>query len=261
MSGEMTVTDGEFREVLPVGLQMAPLEVFGNRRLTPQNEPIHIPAHLTAIDWHPHMEELTKPTPKDYRRVATNKDGMVMYRYAPIAHFIKVANKTWASPYGPQWGYEIIDEVKADPAPNGNYEYTVAIQFVAPGLFRPIVGVGSSTFYANNPQESLAKTRNAALTSALKSALRQLGVARDIEEDDPEVAKAVDGRIASISLLFKKLNDGGRGDAAREIIRRHEPTALLDSGELFPGQIAFEHLEPIQRDLQALVIASVKKDN
>lgn len=226
------------------------------QQLTPRNQPIAIPDFLAASGWTPNLDELKKPTPKDYRRVARNKEGLVMYRYAPIAFFIKRANDTW----GPgNWGYEIIREEAGVPEKGGNFEYTVALQFVAPGLFRPIVGIGSSTFYANNAQESTAKTRNAALTSALKSALKQLGIGRDVEEDDPEVQKVVEGRLTAIGAMFKRFVDAGKGDAAKAIIRRHAPSALLDSGELLAGAIDFEKLEPIQRDLQNLVIAGAAK--
>lgn len=251
MAEDQSVVQAEFRELSPEAF--APLEVSHNRRLTPQNESIPIPAYLA--DWHPNMAALSEDTPKDYRRVATNKDGQIMYRYAPVSWFTKVANKVWGSPFGPQWGLETIREIEGDRAPNGNFEYTCILQFVAPGLFRPIVGVGSSTYYASNAQESMAKTRNAAYTSAFKSCLRQLGVARDIEEDDPEVARTVEGRLQTIGQTFQRLVGGDKGDEARAIVRRIEPTALLDSGDLLVGSIAFENLERIQRELLALVIA------
>lgn len=222
------------------------------QQLTPRNEPIPVPPFLAEAGWKPDLEALAKPTPKDYRRVARNKDGAILYRYAPIAFFIKRANEVWGAG---NWGYEIIREEAGEPEKSGNFEYTVAVQFVAPALFRPVVGIGSSTYYANNAQESTAKTRNAALTSALKSALKQLGIGRDVEEDDPEVQKVVDGRLAAISTVYKRLVDTGKGEQAKAVVRRHAPTALLDGGELLAGAIEFEKLEPIQRALQDLVIA------
>lgn len=222
------------------------------QQLTPRHLPIPIPEWLVAQDWKPNLDELKKPTPKDYRKVARNKEGMVMYRYAPISFFLKRANDTWGAG---NWGYEIVREEASEPGANGNFEYTVIVQFVAPGLFRPIVGVGSSTYYANNAQESTAKTRNAALTSALKSALKQLGIGRDVEEDDPEVAQVVTGRLSAITTVFKRLTDTGKGEQAKALVRRYAPSALLDTGELLVGAVDFEQLEPLQRGLQDLVIA------
>ena len=222
-------------------------------QLTPRNQPIPIPDWMLKDGWRPNMEALSKPTPKDYRKVARNKEGMVMYRYAPISFFIKRANETWGAG---NWGMEIVREEAGEPDAKGNFEYTAVIQFVAPGLFRPVIGVGSSTFYANNAQESTAKTRNAALTSALKSALKTgFGIGRDVEEDDPEVAQVVNGRLTAISTVFKRLVDTGKGDVAKELVRKYAPSALLESGELLPGSIDFEQLEPLQRGLQDLVIA------
>lgn len=218
--------------------------------LTPSNHPVPRPDYLPP-DWMPNYAALRKPTPKDYRKVARNKDGMVMYRYAPISFFIKRANEVWGEG---NWSYEIVKEERGEPAANHNFEYTVIVQFVAPCLFRPMIGVGSSTFYANNPQESMAKTRNAALTSALKSALKQFGIGRDVEEDDPEVAKATEGRIATISMLHKKLAESGRLTAANAVVRKHQPTALLETGEVLVAAIDFENLEPIQRGLQEIVL-------
>ena len=225
-------------------------------QLTPRNAPIEVPKYLTDAGWVMNRDALKKATPKDYRRVARNKEGAIMYRYAPIAFFIKRANEVWGEG---NWGYEIVREEAGDADSKGNFEYTAVIQFVAPALFRPIIGVGSSTFYNNNPQESTAKTRNAALTSALKSALKQLGVGRDVEEDDPEVQKVVEGRLTAIATVYKRLVESGKGEQAKAAVRRTAPTALLDSGELLVGSVEFEQLEPLQRDLQNLVLAGVVK--
>ena len=233
---------------------LVPSRGIPTAQLTPRNQPVPIPDWMMADGWRPNYNALVRPTPKDYRKVARNKEGMVMYRYAPISFFIKRVNEVW----GPgNWGYEIVREEAGEPDSKGNFEYTAVIQFVAPGLFRPVIGVGSSTFYANNAQESTAKTRNAALTSALKSALKTgFGIGRDVEEDDPEVATVVTGRLTAISTVYKRLVDTGKGDQAKALVRKYAPSALLDTGELLPGAVEFEQLEPLQRALQDLVIAS-----
>lgn len=249
--------EAEEDDLLPdVWVQQQLMPSAWAQQLTPRNLPIPVPDFLREQGWRPDTAELKKPTPKDYRRVARNKEGLILYRYAPIAFFIKRANDVWGAG---NWGYEIIREEAGVPEKGGNFEYTVALQFVAPGLFRPIIGIGSSTFYANNPQESTAKTRNAALTSALKASLKQLGIGRDVEEDDPEVQKIVEGRLMAIGAVYKRLVDGGKQDVAKAVIRRHAPSALLDSGELLTAAIDFEKLEPIQRELQNLVISGAAK--
>jgi len=225
-------------------------ELYNGARLSPASQPLAPPPWL-GPDYAPNWKALTERTPKDYRRVARDKNGSILFRYAPIAHFIKVANKCWGVG---NWSYEIVREESTEPNASGNFEYTVVIQFVAPCIFRPVVGVGSSTYYANNPQESMAKTRNAALTSALKAALKQFGVGRDIEEDDGEISKVVDGRVATISQVYKRLITDGRADEAKRLFRKLAPDALLDGGELLPGAIEFESLEPLQRGLQELII-------
>lgn len=241
-------------DLLPAQYEAQPVGYV--TQLTPRNAPVPIPDFLQAEGWKMNREALTAPTPKDYRKVARNKDGMVMYRYAPIAFFIKRANEVWGEG---NWGYEIADVHEGTPGPNGNFDITIMVQFVAPGLFRPLIGVGTSTYYANNAQESRAKTVNAALTSALKSALKQLGIGRDVEEDDPEVQKVVEGRITAIGTIYKRLCDTGKAEQAKAIVRKYAKTALLDSGELLAGAIDFEKLEPLQRGLQDLVIAAAVK--
>ena len=227
--------------------------------LTRPNQPVPLDGHEPP-DW----DELEKPTPKIYRRIARNeKTGEILYRYVPTIFVYKRLNKVFHY----QWGTELVTEewgepdIRLDTRNNKTYQvvpYTCIIQLVAPGMFRPIIGVGSSFLYGNNPQESKAKTRNAALTAALKAAAKQLGIGRDVEEDDPEVAREINSKQTNIQMIYDKLVERGAGEAAKAAIRRVEPEALLDSGVLRVNAISTEHLDETLRELTVLVAKPVK---
>src|SRR5690606_22835740 len=135
--------------------------------------------------------------------------------------------------YGPQWGVEILSEEWGDwvtrKSRNGEYHArscTVGVQIVWPGQFRPIQGYGTSDFFDNNAQESVAKTRNAAISAAIKSALKNMGIGRDIEEDDPETKKLVDSRVGAIQMAWDKLLERGADARAVEAVTKIAPKAV-----------------------------------
>lgn len=258
----LSVVDHDTGELVPYEAPASPLG-----QISPMNQAVEIPGFLN--EWTPNAKELYAKTPKDMRRVAKDKSGKILYRYVPISWFIKQLNKAFDSPYGPMWAQELVQENWGEWYERTNYEgkpfkvrdYTCITQLVWPGQFRPILGVGTSTYYSNNPQESEAKTRNAALSAALKSCCKQLGMGRDVEEDDPDVAGLVDDRVRTIDTLVASLDRRGKSEEARAIITRFEPGALLANGTVLTGNIEFENLEPIQRELQRLgtQAAAVKK--
>lgn len=230
-----------------------PLSVaqWGERLVTPPHLPIPIPSYL-GPDWTPNWAAIPSRTPKDEIREAINeKTGAVMYKFVTTGYVVRTLDKLAR---GHNWGTEIFEEGKQDERPNGDYEYVVALQYVMPGLFRPIMGIGSSTYHKSNPQDTMAKTRAGAYTAALKSAAKQLGIGRDLDEDDPAFNQLVDGRVRTISMMYDRLVERGSEADAKEIIRRHAPTALLDSGKLLATQIDFEKLEPVQKDLSNLAL-------
>lgn len=231
------------------------------RHLSPMNQPIPLPSYLPD-GWTPDWEELDKPTPKDYRRKAVNEStGELMYFYVPTAYMIKVINRTFRH----QWGLELVHEEWGDweerKNQKGTYRvkpYTCIVQLVAPTMFRPVVGVGTSYFFENNSQESQAKTRNGALTAAFKSCCKQLGVGRDVEEDDPEVAKVVNDRHRTIQMMFDELSKRDLGKESEAVITKHAPSAML-GGSLMVTAIDFELLEVVQRELSAIAVKASAK--
>lgn len=236
-------------DLLPDVYYKVSADRWNERGLTPPDRPIDIPAYL-GPGWEPDWSELHRKTPKDFIRVARNeKTGVFMYYYLPTDFYIRKLDKIFR---GRNWGTEIVNEGWTTVYESGNREYVVVLQIVAPGMFRPVQGVGSSVFRANNPQDTEAKTRAAAYTAALKNACKAMGIGRDIEEDEGEVAQLVTERHNAISLIYRKLQERGFGDRAQEIIKRYAPTSLLQSGDLLVTSIDFEYLEVIQRELSNL---------
>jgi len=226
------------------------------RGLTPPNQPVPVPDYL-GPDWVPDWEELHRKTPKDYVRAARNeKTGAIMYYYVPTSFVLRKLDKVAR---GHNWGTEIIHEGWSRELPSGDKEYVVALQLIIPGMFRPQTGVGSNTFRANNAQDTEAKTRAGAYTAALKNAAKALGIGRDIEEDEGEVATLVTERHNIINILYSKLRERGKDKEAQEVIKRFAPTALSQTGDLFSTAIEFEQLEPIQRELSALATRTAPK--
>lgn len=235
--------------IVPEQFAVVTADRWEQRRLTPPDQPIEVPAYLGA-DWLPDWKAIPPRTPKDEIRVATNeKTGAMMYKFVTSGYVLRTLDKVFR---GHNWGYEIVREEPVDQKPNGEYEYVVVLQLVGPGMFRPVIGVGSSKFHPTNPQDTAAKTRAGAFTSALKNAAKQMGIGRDLDEDDPEFNKVVDGRTRTIGIMYDKLTERGMGEEAKAIIRKYADTAILESGQLLVGQIDFERLEPIQRELSLL---------
>lgn len=255
MDTQLTVVDAEVRDLVEkedAAGAGAVVPVVSGGRVTPPNQ--RIPLDPTQGDIEPDWEYGLR-TPKEYRRVARKDNGEILYRYVPIVWVLKALN----GKFHYKWGVELLHEEWGEEAKTQRGQvfvpYNCVIQLVAPGMFRPIIGVGSSNLYPGNPQESKAKTRNAALSAALKAAAKQLGIGRDVEEDDTEVASMIDSSQRTIQTLFDKLSERGKAEAAREVIRRYEPSALLDSGGLLVGAISTEHLEVIQRGLSQAAAA------
>jgi hypothetical protein len=246
-TNQLTVVDGVSRELVDhedAAGAGAVVPMVSGGRTTPPNQRIPLQDGDTPPDW-----DYGNRTPKEYRRVATKDNGEILYRYVPIVWVLKALN----GKFHYQWGLELISEEWGDKAKTARGQeyipYNCVVQLVAPGMFRPVIGVGSSNFYTANPQESIAKTRNAALSAALKAAAKQLGIGRDVEEDDTEIAGMIGSSQRTIQTLYDKLVERDKAEAAREVIRKYEPSALLDSGALLVGAISTEHLEVIQRGL------------
>ena len=253
-------TEGQFRELAEVRPVTLPVINAYDREsgwLTPTNRPIPLDG-FEEPDW----KTLDKPTPKIYRRVARKDNGEIIYRYVPITFIQKRLNEVFHH----RWRTELIRDEWGKPETRldkGNKPftatpYTVYLQLVAPGMYGPALGVGTAYMYSNNPQESKAKTVNSALTSALKSAAKQLGIGRDVEEDDPEVAKEIGSKQTTIEMLYNKLVERGQAEAARAAVRKLEPDALMDSGALMVNAISTEHLDEVQRELTLLSTKPVK---
>ena len=222
---------------------------WGERYITPSHTFVPIPAYL-GEGWLPNWDAIPARTPKDEIREARNEQtGALMYKFVTTGYVVRTLNKVAR---GLNWGYEIIEDVHVNAKDNGDFEHMIKLQIVMPGMFRPVMGVGSSKFQTANKQDTWAKTAAGALTAALKNAAKQMGIGRDLDEDDPEFNKVLDNRTRTIDTMFNKLVERGEGDAAKEIIRRVAPTALLENGTLLAGQIEFELLEGVQRDLSAL---------
>lgn len=250
------ITTGQFRDVsLPPRDVSSFVRLDGFGGVSPSNRPPEVPEWLPD-DWEPDWAELEKKTPKDRIRSVTNKAGAVLYRYVTTDFIIRKLNKVFKH----SWGTEVLregwaGEVHAD----GSKEYVTILQLVAPKMFRPIIGVGSSMFMPTNAQDTEAKTRAGAYTAALKNAAKQLGVGRDVEEDNPEVAKLVEDRTRTISAMYDRLVSKGHDVAAKNIFRRLAPAALLDDGTVMMSSVDFEALEPIQREMSNLTIRTAAK--
>lgn len=228
---------------------------WGERPLTPPDQPIGIPSYL-GDSYAPAWDEIPDRTPRDEIRDALNeKTGAVMYKYVTSGYVQRTLDKVFR---GHNWGVEIITEGRENEAANGDYEYIVVLQIVAPGMFRPQIGVGSSKFQKSNPQDTAAKTRAAAYTTALKNAAKVLGIGRDLEEADPEFQKLVDSRTSTINVTYERLRKGAASEQAKELVRRFAETALLEDGTLLPGQIDFDKLEPLQKELSALAVRAAQ---
>lgn len=225
---------------------------WGERRLTPPDCPIPVPEWCQPPAW----GEIPDRTPRDEIRDAMNeKTGAVMYKYVTTGYANRVLDKVF---HGHNWGTEIIEEGVENQAANGDYEYVVVLQIVGPGMFRPQIGVGSSTFHKSNPQDTKAKTRAGAYTAAFKNAAKALGVGRDLEEADPEFQKLVDSRTSTINVTYERLRKGTHAEQAKEVVRRFAETALLEDGTLLVGQVDFDKLEPLQKELSSLAVRAAQ---
>lgn len=229
---------------------------WGERRLTPPDQPIPVPAYL-GENWLPDWNAIPDRTPRDEIRDALNdKTGAVMYKYVTSGYMQRTLDKVFR---GHNWGVEVIEEGKENEAANGDYEYVVVVQIVGPGMFRPQQGVGSNKFQKSNPQDTAAKTRAAAYTTAVKNAAKVLGVGRDLEEADPEFQKLVDSRTSTINVTYERLRKNpATTDAAKDLVRRFAETALLEDGSLLVGQVDFDKLEPLQKELSALAVRAAQ---
>lgn len=249
-----------WRETLPVAVNVeyavVTADKWSERQLTPPHRPIEIPSYL-GPDWMPDWSAIPDKTPVDEIRDAVNEQtGAVMYKYVTTGYVLRTLDKVFR---GHNWGYEIIrEEATHTNTTNADYEYVVVLQIVAPGLFRPVVGVGSSNYRTSNKQDTDAKTRAGAFTAALKNAAKQLGIGRDLEEADPEFQKLLDSRYTTINATYNKLVTGPRAESAKEIIRKYAPTAILEDGTLMASQIEFTSLQPVAKDLLALATETAR---
>lgn len=231
---------------------------------SPPNQPVPVPDYLNG--WHIDSEKLLADTPVDYRREMKNDAGVLQYRYVPIPFILSRLNEACASDFGPQWGLELVSIEWGDwverESRKGKYrskDVNVHVQIVWPGQFRPIHGYGASSFFENNAQESEAKTINAAISFAIKSAAKNIGIGRDIEEDDPETKKLVDGRVAAIQMAFDKLVERGAVDRAAAAVAEVAPRAVTQDKALLVDQIDFTKLEPVQKALARLAVQLAKE--
>lgn len=245
--------ESNYPAVIEAQYSVIPASGWGDRGLTAPNLPVPIPDYLGA-EWKPDWSWVHKKTPRDFIRVARNTNtGAIMYNYLPLDFYIRTLDRIF---HGRNWGDEVISEGYNDPS-GKDKEYVVALQLVAPGMFRPVRGVGSSIFHASNPQDSDAKTRAGAYSAALKNACKAIGIGRDIEEDDPEVAKIVEDRHRTINTVYERLVALGAGEQARAVIKRVAPSALLTDGTLLVATIEFPDLEGVQKDLLAIANKAV----
>lgn len=264
--------DGEFTEVQEVGRDVVSrpttaLQTFdsasyavvasqwNDRMLTPPNHHIPIPDYL-GPNWTPDWAAIPDRTPVDEIREALNdKTGAVMYKFVTTGYVLRMLDKLAR---GHNWGDEIIWEGRTNESAAG-YEYVVVLQIVMPGLFRPVMGVGSNKFQTSNPQDTDAKTRAGAHTAALKNAAKQLGIGRDLEEADPEFVKLVETRYTTINSTYERLRKGPLVNAAQAIIREISSTALLEDGTLLVTQVDFDKLNSLQKELSALAVKAAQE--
>lgn len=219
-------------------------------RLSPHNQPIPIPEYL-GPDWRPNWDAIPERTPKPQIRHIKNDSGVLLYKSVTIAYVIRTLDKVFR---GHNWGTEIIREGWSDTQLNnaGSKEYVCVLQVVGPGMFRPVIGVGSNVFNKANRQDTEAKTRAAAYTAALKNAAKQMGIGRDLDEDDPDVMNVINGHINAIQLIWDRLKEGPLAEEARAVMEKLAPEALLATGGILTSQIDTDDLEKIQRELTKL---------
>lgn len=232
-------------ELLPEDAHAIEMGTF-DRLLTPMNKPIPLDGY-EAPDW----SKIPKRTLKDDIKPVYDDNGKLLYKSVSTAYVYRMLDAVF---HGHNWGYETIRAEWFEPDARKNEEFNVYLQLVGPGMFRPVMGVGSSTYRPNNPQATKAKTIAAAYTVALKNAAKKLRIGADFDEDDPEFRQRSEDRIRAIDVLIKTLTDKGMEKEAKEVVRRHEPTVLLEDGSVLTASIEAENLEPIQRDLQRLAV-------
>lgn len=225
---------------------------WNNRQLTPMNQPIPIVDGFVAPNW----KAVPKRTPKDAIDNVVDNQGKLLYKSVKIGYVVRTLQELFPSGYGE----ETIEAGWADPnhQPGEDGEYRVAIQIVAPGLFRPVMGVGSNVYQpSKNKQDTEAKTIASAYTSALKNAAKKLNIGRDFSEDDQEFVNRNEERIRVIDSLIKNLNTKGKKAEVVRIVEKHDPTAILGE-DVVTAMIDAEKLETVQRDLQRVLTSSVR---
>ena len=221
-------------------------------------QPIPRPGYLPD-DWMPDLEELAKPTPKKYRLVQRNNDGTIRYYYAPIGFYLERANRAFHY----QWNATVIKEGWGEPeersGKNGKFTrtpYKVEILFVVPCMW-PKKGVGISYMNSNNPDDNEVKTMAGAMSAAIKNAMKQFGVGRDVEPDDPDLAQQLDGQRKSVEMVWDRLvaNEAIR-EQAQAVAAQLVPGAMLANGSLMIGQIDEDDLDRLQKELTGLAVKS-----